>query len=257
MAESFFDKYTSVHGDVPPPPEGKGVPYPPEWEPKEEPVVELSPPTRVPDHIEVNGEELVPGVWVYKNVFKNPEKTINLINALFGHLFSDALVYEGKDKPLDNINKKTRDCSVMGMPAAAVDSYSVDQQNLYYLIEDSMMACFADYKHQYGLGNELVGDSWQVLKYGAGQKFDSHADDGPRFPRTVSITAYLNDNYTGGELIYKHFNLTYKPEPGDVLVFPSNYIYNHQVVPVVSGLRYAIVNWFRWNTLNLDLGRPQ
>jgi predicted 2-oxoglutarate/Fe(II)-dependent dioxygenase YbiX len=88
-----------------------------------------------------------------------------------------------------------------------------------------------------------------VLRYGVGQKFDQHADDGSLYPRTVSMTAYLNDNYDGGELEYTHFGVSFKPSPGDVIIFPSNYPYQHRVVPVTGGLRYAIVNWFRWSSL--------
>jgi hypothetical protein len=197
------------------------------------------------------GKELAPGIWVYKNVFENTKDLVSSIESLFGHSFSDAEVYEGKDN--GGVNKKSRDCSVLAFPSFIVSSYTKDKKDLYYLIEDSMTACLDHYKGVYGLGNDLTGDSWQVLKYGSGGKFTSHSDDGARYPRTVSITAYLNEEYTGGDLEYKYFGLKIKPEPGDVLVFPSNYVYNHEVHPVESGIRYAIVNWFRWNTLPVQL----
>lgn len=197
------------------------------------------------------GTELVPGVWVYKNVFTSPTDLVASIESLFGYEFADAYVYEGKDK--GGVNKSSRDCSVLAFHPAALTSYVKEKRDLYYLIEDSMMACMNHYRGIYNISDELTADSWQVLKYGSGGKFTSHADDGARYPRTVSITAYLNEEYTGGDLEYKHFGLKIKPEPGDVLVFPSNYIYNHEVHPVESGVRYALVNWFRWNTLPVEL----
>ena len=30
---------------------------------------------------------------------------------------------------------------------------------------------------------------------------------------------------------------------GDVLVFPSNFLYPHKVEPVTKGLRYSIISW--------------
>jgi hypothetical protein len=203
--------------------------------------------------IEINpiGNQIAPGVWVYKNVFKNTKELVESIESLFGYQFSDAHVYEGKED--GSVNKESRDCSVLAFPSFQIKSYTKEKRDLYYLIEDSMTACMDHYRGIYNISDELSGDSWQVLKYGSGGKFTSHADDGARYPRTVSITAYLNEDYTGGDLEYKHFGIKIKPEPGDVLVFPSNYVYNHEVHPVESGIRYALVNWFRWNTLPVEL----
>jgi hypothetical protein len=130
-------------------------------------------------------------------------------------------------------------------------SYSEEQKNLYLRIKDPMIKCLFNYKEDYGI-DQIIDDCWMVLRYGKDQKFDNHADDGPRYPRLVSMTAYLNDDYEGGELEYKNFGLSFKPEPGSVLIFPSNYVYQHRVIPVTSGLRYAVVNWFRWSTIPKD-----
>jgi len=61
-----------------------------------------------------------------------------------------------------------------------------------------------------------------------------------------SIILLLNDNFEGGELI---FNLgtdeIYKPEvkAGDMLIFPSGFLFEHWVTPVTSGIRYSLVHW--------------
>ena len=31
---------------------------------------------------------------------------------------------------------------------------------------------------------------------------------------------------------------------GDVIIFPSNFLYPHSVAPIMMGTRYAIVNWY-------------
>jgi hypothetical protein len=53
--------------------------------------------------------------------------------------------------------------------------------------------------------------------------------------------AYVNDDYEGGELYFPRFNLTLKPKKGDVMVFPSTYIYEHASNNMISGTKYAIV----------------
>lgn len=202
------------------------------------------------DFMEINFNKisLAPGIWVYRNVFKDSEKLVDDINEHFGSGFHDGQVFSAETDR--ETNKKSRDCSVVVIN----QSNDEGKKEVYDLIRKSMLTCLRDYCRMHGVSiNELTGDQWQVLKYGHQQHFEGHADDGFRFPRTVSITAYLNDNYTGGEVEYKHFNLLYKPQAGDVLVFPSNYVYNHKVIPVETGIRYALVNWFRWCTMKVDM----
>lgn len=71
--------------------------------------------------------------------------------------------------------------------------------------------------------------------------FDYHIDDNPDSPRTVSAVVYLNDNYDGGELNFSRLDgLTVKPKLGDILVFPSNYLYEHESKPVLRGTKYSV-----------------
>jgi len=59
---------------------------------------------------------------------------------------------------------------------------------------------------------------------------------------TLSIIGTLNDNYTGGELIF--FDDTHiKLKAGELIIFPSNFIYPHEVKPVKKGIRYSYVSW--------------
>jgi hypothetical protein len=203
--------------------------------------------------VDFTKKELAPGIFVYQNVFNNSTKLIEDIEDVFGTSWQNGAIISENENEISKIDSKSRDCSVSVIsPPSSISSEKND--DLYHLITQSMIACYKDYLLLFGINyNELVSDSWQILKYGSGQHFDSHADDGFRFPRTVSITAYLNNNYTGGEIEYKNFKIKYKPEPGDVILFPSNYIYNHKVIPVETGMRYAIVNWFRWKTMKVDM----
>jgi len=58
----------------------------------------------------------------------------------------------------------------------------------------------------------------------------------------LTILGGLNDDYEGGELIMfgdRHIHLP----AGAVVVFPSNFMYPHEVKPVTSGIRYSYVSW--------------
>jgi predicted 2-oxoglutarate/Fe(II)-dependent dioxygenase YbiX len=61
----------------------------------------------------------------------------------------------------------------------------------------------------------------------------------------MSTVYYLNDNYTGGEINFPRFNVTFKPKANQMIIFPSTYVYNHSVSPVIEGQRYAVVSWLR------------
>ena len=59
---------------------------------------------------------------------------------------------------------------------------------------------------------------------------------------TLSLLGSLNDNYEGGDLIlFDDFKI--ELEKGDLIIFPSNFLYPHRVEPVLSGVRYSYISW--------------
>jgi hypothetical protein len=99
------------------------------------------------------------------------------------------------------------------------------------------------YSKEYGL-NINSFEALKLLKYEKDQYFKEHRDDHPLNPRTISSVAYLNDNYIGGELYFKYFDFKYKPGIGDLIVFPSNYAYTHESLPLTEGVKYAIIGFW-------------
>jgi predicted 2-oxoglutarate/Fe(II)-dependent dioxygenase YbiX len=61
--------------------------------------------------------------------------------------------------------------------------------------------------------------------------------------RDYSLLLYLNNDFEGGAVRFEHFNYTYHPEKGDLLIFPSDYLYLHEALLVTAGVRYVIVSW--------------
>jgi predicted 2-oxoglutarate/Fe(II)-dependent dioxygenase YbiX len=55
---------------------------------------------------------------------------------------------------------------------------------------------------------------------------------------------YFNDNYIGGEVEFKdHIGKPYKPNAGDLLIFPSSPDYIHRVLPIESGIKYNAISF--------------
>ena len=57
----------------------------------------------------------------------------------------------------------------------------------------------------------------------------------------VSIVANLNENYEGSEFYCRGKEI--KLKTGDILLFPSNYMYPHEVKEATKGTRYSFVSW--------------
>ena len=58
----------------------------------------------------------------------------------------------------------------------------------------------------------------------------------------LSIVSALNDNYEGGEFImFDDYEIKFKA--GDLIIFPSIFLYPHLVKPVKKGIRYSFVSW--------------
>lgn len=98
-------------------------------------------------------------------------------------------------------------------------------------------------------------NSWQGFrspkynKYMPGTKMKEHCDhiqdlfDGNRkgVP-TLTLICALNNDYTGGEFVMFQ-DKTYELKKGEIIVFPSNFLYPHRVDTVTTGIRYSYATW--------------
>lgn len=58
----------------------------------------------------------------------------------------------------------------------------------------------------------------------------------------LSVLGTLNDDYEGGEFImFDDYEIKFKK--GDVIIFPSIFLYPHKVEPVTKGTRYSYISW--------------
>ena len=65
--------------------------------------------------------------------------------------------------------------------------------------------------------------------------------------RDYTGVAYLNDDFTGGELVFPDLDIAIAPRPGLLVGFPSNHEFVHAVPKVLSGKRYSLPVWFTVN----------
>lgn len=193
---------------------------------------------------------LAPGIMVYSDVIENYETLAEDIEE--GALSAQIVWNQSQIKKDEKIEVDTsyRDTMSITIPyneeilEKFINYKEVFNSNLSSMFISNFKTAELDYKNEYQVETSWH-DDYSILKYGAGQKFVNHIDDHKDFHRRISTIYYINDNYTGGEIVFPRFGITYKPLANELLMFPSNYVYNHSVLPVIDGTRYAVVSWLK------------
>ena len=85
---------------------------------------------------------------------------------------------------------------------------------------------------------------YELLRYNEGQFYIQHTDSFLKQPRAVSCSFAINDDYEGGEFAFWNREKKVFLKKGSVLMFPSNFMYPHEIMPVTKGTRYSIITWF-------------
>lgn len=58
--------------------------------------------------------------------------------------------------------------------------------------------------------------------------------------RIFIVIVYLNDNFSGGELLFPFQNETIKPETGMMVIFPTSFMFPHMTNPAIGNDRYVL-----------------
>jgi hypothetical protein len=194
-----------------------------------------------------SSENIGPGIWVYRDVFPQEMNVVNRLENVLNmgnprYKWNEALVGYHEKMP------EYRDCYDHKFKKTDIE---LDQSNESLLLQSIWDECYErqknavrDYSEKYNMGNNLrYWEAFNFIKYGPGQHFMEHHDHGFSYNCTLSLVAYPNDDYEGGELYFRLQNLKVKADAGDLFIFPSNFMYPHRVNPVTSGTRYSFVSW--------------
>ena len=187
------------------------------------------------------------GINVYKSVIKE-EDAKSYIDLLESKL-NGQTQYEWTSSYISTdtgeLNLEARNAKDFSFTSTGLGSRNEENAELYDMHEAVFQAarqCVDDYGRYWGVGIRSY-EKFHFVKYeGSGTHFRMHIDHGPHFVSTVSIVIYLNEGYEGGDLWFPRLNnLIIKPKTGDILVFPSTYIYEHSATDIVEGTKYSVV----------------
>lgn len=94
-----------------------------------------------------------------------------------------------------------------------------------------------------------------LIKYTQGQEFKMHTDNGGIYEyrkKSISIQLSEEEDYTGGHMVVwgPEVEILFDKTIGNMILFNSEK--NHQVFPIFSGTRYALVMWFSTENLSTN-----
>lgn len=196
------------------------------------------------------------GIFLYRNAIERelniPERLEATIGNSTHELFkwSDAVVGYNVKMP------EYRDCVDLKMSPIHWPYLTPEFEEVkkcYDDVDNRLKKCLSHYESMYNFKMEFM-EAINFVRYKPGQHFAVHTDHGFSYTCTVSSVMYLNDEYEGGELWFPYLDITLKPQAGDVVLFPSTYIYAHASLKVKSGIKYSAVTMFDYNDNNHKYG---
>lgn len=208
--------------------------------------------------------ELHPNLLVYRGAFPDPMGFIDKVEALEGwhkwYLFGNKLDLPGAGwtspefptkEQWDNHIKNTKVLEVTSIVDEVFYAVTSDyisktgySQPNWHHFPPSM--CKYDFDFSVEEEKDLV------MHYHT--DYQQERADEPGFKFGLTCTMYLNDDYEGGEISFKVFEedgtysrFDYKPQQGDVIVFPSGEPYYHGVKTIRSNHKYFLRTFWWWH----------
>jgi hypothetical protein len=209
-------------------------------------------------------EKINDSVWVFKNAIKDSQDIIEHFEQ--NHKWTDWYTFGN----VINIE----------MPHQYFDSFPTEEEwysrqnnSISHPIEKNINNLFYETTKKYIEENNIQYPSWHfegwniakynpqpeteyAMMYHTDFQREFAANPGSKFG--VTAVFYLNDNYEGGEIIFRFFkddslkeiekDFSYKPSKGDILVFPSGPPHFHGVLSVKSGEKYIIRNYWKYSS---------
>jgi len=183
-------------------------------------------------------------IEIYENVWPDPQGTIDRVEREVRNELSDAHWEKATTIGL-GADQNIRTNKHLNITYQGRANNNPVFQHVHNQFNALLMATSIPYNERYHINEPFWHEDYNLLKYSSNQQYHRHYDGASASGRVVSAICYLNNNYEGGELEFPNFGVSITPQPGMLILFPSNYAYAHIAHPIISGLKYAIVTWIR------------
>jgi len=189
-------------------------------------------------------DDLGSGILVYRNTVK---KELRIVDRITSILNDDPMKYPAWQPAYVGYNQLIpdyRDCNDFKFKKQDLSPYGPFAKELGDVWQDcydAQLPAVHDYCRTHNISELRYWEAFNFIRYKPGQHFQEHHDHGFSYNCTVSLVTYLNDDYEGGGLLFTKQGIEYRPQAGDTVIFPSNFMYPHRALPVLSGTKYSLV----------------
>lgn len=178
-------------------------------------------------------------IYIVKNAL-----SLNLCDEILNE-FKNSHEWQDTAVGLGIVEKNIRNCETIIISYLhVIQKNSEVRHKLDNAIFDGAAKCIQEYNNKFPHCRIEEDSGYELLKYPEGCFYKEHVDSFKARPRAVSCSFILNNDFEGGEFAFFGKELKYKLEKGDAIMFPSNFMYPHEVMPVTKGTRYSIITWF-------------
>lgn len=133
-----------------------------------------------------------------------------------------------------SIEKNIRNCQYVSLNESPFDS------ELFAYVSKAIQKYAQVYKNI-----SISKDTgYELLKYEKDGFYKEHVDSYAANPRIITLSLTINDNFEGGEWSFFGGKHKMSPKKGSAILFPSNFMYTHAILPITNGTRYSIITWF-------------
>tara|TARA_E500000318_G_scaffold11083_1_gene9733 strand:+ start:767 stop:1162 length:396 start_codon:yes stop_codon:yes gene_type:complete len=129
-----------------------------------------------------------------------------------------------------------------------LDTKSFGEKICLNAVKEKIFDCVKHYQNKHDIHIEKLSQL-DILRYDTNEfkaGYNFHKDFGAAVSqRHLSISICLNNEYEGGEFVFDipKERYTVPQNVGDAVIFPSNFMFPHQVNKVTKGTRYALIGW--------------
>lgn len=150
------------------------------------------------------------------------------------------------DDGMGMLDKKARNVDEISLSSMETKGLNPDiRTRIDELIYTKVNHLIYMYKEKFPLIDISQDTGYMLLRYHKDQHYVQHVDDFKEAPRVITCSIQLNDEFEGGQFAFFDRDITINQRKGTAILFPSNFMYPHEVIPVTKGTRYAIVTWLR------------
>lgn len=143
------------------------------------------------------------------------------------------------------VNVNARNCSVVQLSSPEIIDINFEIRKFIDVeLHQQLLEVVKKYSQDFPEFCPSIDTGYDLLRYETGQFYKQHTDSFLQQQRSISCSLSLNDNYSGGEFAFFDREIIIKAKKGSVIVFPSNFMYPHEIMPVTEGTRYSVITWY-------------